>query len=127
VLARYPVGFASALLLLLLSSWVTEWLGVHALFGAFLASLVMPAETKVPAGFESVTETLLLPLFFALTGLRTSIAIEAGAQFWFWAACLVVVAVAGKLFGCTIALRIHGLPWERMPGGGHFGKRPGPD
>jgi Kef-type K+ transport system membrane component KefB len=112
VLGRYPIGFASALILLLISSWVTERLGVHALFGAFMAGLVMPAETKVPAGFESVTETLLLPLFFALTGLHTSIAIGAGAQFWFWAPCLVVVAVAGKLFGCTIALRIHGLPWN---------------
>jgi len=112
LLRRYPMGFASDLILLLISSWVTDWLGVHALFGAFMAGLVMPAETKVPAGFESVTEALLLPLFFALTGLRTSIAIGAGAEFWFWAACLVVVAVAGKLFGCTIALRIHGLPWN---------------
>jgi Kef-type K+ transport system membrane component KefB len=112
LLRRCPIGFASALLLLLISSWVTDWLGVHALFGAFMAGLVMPVETKVPAGFESVTETLLLPLFFALTGLRTSIAIGAGAQFWFWAACLVAVAVAGKLFGCTLALRMNGLPWN---------------
>ena len=112
LLRRYPLSFASALLLLLISSWITESLGVHALFGAFIAGLVMPAETKVPAGLESITETLLLPLFFALTGLRTGIAIGAGAQFWFWCVCIVLVAVAGKLFGCAIALRVKGLPWN---------------
>lgn len=112
LLHRYPPSFASALVLLLVSSWITESLGVHALFGAFLAGLVMPAETKVPAGLEFITETLLLPLFFALTGLRTSVAIGAGAQFWFWCACIVVVAVAGKLFGCALALRVKGLPWH---------------
>ena len=83
---------------------------MHALFGAFLAGVVMPAETKVPAGVESITETLLLPLFFALTGLRTNIAIAAGVQFWFWCGSIVVVAVVGKLFGCAIALRFKGLP-----------------
>ena len=112
LLARYRPGLASALLMLLASSWTTEALGVHALFGAFMAGLVMPRETDFTVKTESLISVLLLPLFFAFTGLRTSITLVSGATLWFYCAAIIVVAIAGKLLGCALAIRTTGLPWR---------------
>ena len=98
--------------MLLASSWATEALGVHALFGAFVAGLVMPRDTQLPKVIEPLTSTLLLPLFFAFTGLRTNIALVSGARLWFYCALIIAVAISGKLFGCAFALRVRGLPWR---------------
>jgi Kef-type K+ transport system membrane component KefB len=112
LLARYRPGLASALLVLLASSWTTEALGVHALFGAFMAGLVMPREMDFAEKTESLITVLLLPLFFAFTGLRTSITLVAGATLWFYCAAIIVVAIAGKLLGCALAIRTTGLSWR---------------
>jgi Kef-type K+ transport system membrane component KefB len=112
VLRRHAPSLATALLLLLASSWTSEALGVHALFGAFVAGLVMPRATQLPKVVEPLTSTLLLPLFFAYTGLRTSIALVSGARLWFYCAAIIAVAISGKLFGCAFALRARGFPWR---------------
>jgi Kef-type K+ transport system membrane component KefB len=112
LLRRRVPNLPTALLLLLASSWATEALGVHALFGAFVAGLVMPRDTQLPKIVEPLTSTLLLPLFFALTGLRTSIALVSGARLWFYCVAIIAVAISGKLFGCAFALRARGLPWR---------------
>jgi Kef-type K+ transport system membrane component KefB len=108
---RVP-NLAGALLLLLASSWLTESLGVHALFGAFVAGLVMPRGTELARIVEPLTNTLLLPLFFAFFGLRTSIALVSGARLWLYCVAIIAVAISGKLFGCAFALRLRGLPWR---------------
>lgn len=92
-----------SLLLLLASSCATEALGIHALFGAFVAGLVMPHGTDLPKVVEPLTSTLLLPLFFAFTGLRISIALVSGAKLWLYCAAIMAVAISGKLLG----LRLH--------------------
>jgi Kef-type K+ transport system membrane component KefB len=112
LLVRYRPGLASALLVLLASSWTTEALGVHALFGAFMAGLVMPRESDFASKTESLITVLLLPLFFAFTGLRTSITLVAGATLWFYCTAIIIVAIAGKLLGCALAIRMTGLPWR---------------
>ena len=72
------------LLLVLVSALCTEWLGIHLLFGAFLMGAIMPKEPKfvryVLDRFETITVTLLLPLFFAFTGLRTNIGLVKGPR-----------------------------------------------
>lgn len=76
-------GLALMLLVALLSAAATDALGVHALFGAFFAGLMMPRSPSVDAVagvVEPVTMTLLLPLFFAFTGLRTSVDQQPGAR-----------------------------------------------
>jgi Kef-type K+ transport system membrane component KefB len=98
--------------LLLASSWATQALGVHALFGAFVSGLAMPRDTQLPKIVEPLTSALLLPLFFAFTGLRTSIALVSGARLWLYCAAIIAVAISGKLFGCAFALRARGLPWR---------------
>ncbi len=101
------------LLLVLLSAWITDRLGIHALFGAFLVGAILP---KDPAFVRAVTErledlvvVLLLPLFFAFTGLRTRIGLVSGGEMWLYAGLIVAVAVAGKLGGSLLAARISGI------------------
>ena len=112
LLRRHTPNMAGALLLLLASSWSTEAIGVHALFGAFVAGLVMPPASELRKLVEPLTSTLLLPLFFAFTGLRTSIALVSGAKMWLYCAAIIAVAISGKLFGCAFTLRARGLPWR---------------
>jgi len=107
---------AIILLLVLTSSLITESLGVHALFGAFLAGVVMPRHAglsrELSQKFEAVVVVLLLPLYFALTGLRSSFFLIAGARMWFYAAAIIVLAVAGKWGGSMISARMNGMTWR---------------
>lgn len=97
-------------------AWFTEIIGIHALFGGFLAGVVMPSA----AGFrsflkerlETVGSALLLPLFFAFTGLRTQIGYLDDWQSWLMGAGIIAVAIAGKLGGSTIAARWTGMSWS---------------
>jgi Kef-type K+ transport system membrane component KefB len=104
------------LVVVMASAWTTEWLGIHALFGAFLAGAMMPKETgfvrEVAEKLQDLTVVFLLPLFFAVTGLRTSIGLVAGAEMWLDCALIVAVAVAGKFGGSAVAARATGLSWR---------------
>ncbi len=104
------------LLLGLASAWITEYLGIHALFGAFLAGAVMPKGERfvhaLTGKLEDVTVVLLLPLFFAFTGLRTAFGLLEGAEMWGYAALIILVAVAGKWGGSTLAARFTGMSWR---------------
>lgn len=105
-----------AVMLAFLSAWATEWLGVHALFGAFFAGAVLPRSKALTHGvvgrLKFVNTVLLLPLFFAFTGLRTSIGLLNGGALWLYAALILLVAVAGKLFGCVASVRLSGMGWR---------------
>lgn len=107
---------AVVLLLLLASAWTTEWLGIHALFGAFCLGAVMPKDPgfvhQLTDKLEDLTVVFLLPLFFASAGLRTSIGLVDSAEMWGFFGLVLLVAVAGKLGGSTIAARATGLSWR---------------
>lgn len=107
---------AALLLCMLASSWATEWLGIHALFGAFFAGVVMPKESGfsecVARKFRPLVVVLLIPLFFAFTGLRTSLGLISGSEMIFFCALVFIVAVAGKFGGSMIAARVMGTPWR---------------
>lgn len=109
-------SLALILLVLLASGWVTESLGVHALFGAFLAGVVMPRHHGLSAELwqklEALTVTLLLPLYFAFTGLRSSFLLIVGAKMWFYCALIIGLAIIGKLGGAMVAARINGMSWR---------------
>jgi Kef-type K+ transport system membrane component KefB len=100
----------------LLSALSTEIIGIHALFGAFLAGIVMPAggsfRKKLVLRVEHFSSVLLLPLFFAFIGLRTQIGVLNGS--WDWLICLVIIAVAtaGKLGGTSLASRMMKMSWR---------------
>ncbi|SRR5581483_3629948 len=115
---------ALILLLLLASATLTEYLGVHLLFGAFLFGAVMPKQQdftdRVTERVQSITLVLLLPVFFAFTGLRTSIGLVRGFEMWFFCSLIVAVAVVGKLGGSAIAARVAGLRWREALSIGAF-------
>src|ERR1700754_3462110 len=106
----------SMLMLVLLCALITETIGLHALFGAFMAGVIMPASenfrTFLKDKIESFSATALLPLFFAFTGLRTEIAL---LIYWnSWAICLLIILVAttGKLVGSMMMSRWTGMNWS---------------
>jgi Kef-type K+ transport system membrane component KefB/nucleotide-binding universal stress UspA family protein len=107
---------ALALLAMTVSAYTTESLGIHALFGAFLLGAIMPKDSgfvhELNEKLQDVTVVFLLPLFFAVTGLRTSIGLVNGADMWLDCALIVVVAVVGKFGGSTFAARVTGLSWR---------------
>jgi Kef-type K+ transport system membrane component KefB len=106
---------AIVLLVLLSSALVTELIGIHALFGAFVAGAIMPVGGAFRAGIrmrlESVSSVFLLPLFFAYTGLRTQIGLLDSVASWAVCLAVIVVATIGKLGGTAAAARWTGLSW----------------
>jgi len=103
-------------LTLLISSYTTEIIGIHALFGAFLAGTIMPENTKFRNIFiqkiEDVALVLLLPLFFVFTGLRTQIGLLNDLYIWKVTGMIILVAVTGKFAGSAIASKIMGQGWR---------------
>jgi Kef-type K+ transport system membrane component KefB len=104
------------LVLLLISSAITEISGIHALFGAFLFGAVLPKEgglaEQLAAKLESTAVLLLLPLFFAYSGLRTQLGLVNGGAEWLLTLALIAVATVGKFGGGTVAARVTGLNWR---------------
>jgi Kef-type K+ transport system membrane component KefB len=111
---------AFLLLCILIAALCTERLGIHLLFGAFLMGAIMPKEHKfvryVLDRFETITVTLLLPLFFAFTGLRTNIGLVKGPQMWMYCILIILVATVGKMGGSTLASRLAGMPLREAAG-----------
>lgn len=116
------------MIFLLLSVWASEALAVHALFGAFLAGIVMPKGGQLQEGLrdrlESVTLVLLLPLFFAFTGLRTSIALLNSVELWLLCGLIVMVAVGSKLLVSGVIVHASDAV-ARVAGGGSPGQHQG--
>lgn len=104
---------AAVLVALLLSALVTEAIGIHALFGAFLLGAIVPHESLLAKSMrqrlEDVVVVLLLPAFFAFTGMRTQIGLVHGAEQVFVCAVIIAVACAGKFGGTAVAARLSGL------------------
>jgi len=98
------------------SAWLTEIIGIHALFGAFLAGVAMPSSAEIRSFLKEKLETFntaaLLPLFFAFTGLRTQLNLLNDLQSWLLCGAVIAVAIAGKLGGSTLAARWTGMNWR---------------
>jgi Kef-type K+ transport system membrane component KefB len=101
-----------SLAVLLVSALITKTIGIHSLFGAFMAGVVMPGNLQfrkfVTERTEYVSVILLLPLFFAYSGLRTQIGLLNTPHLWMWFAVILVVAVVGKLAGTAITAKYLG-------------------
>jgi Kef-type K+ transport system membrane component KefB len=112
---QYNSWAAMILAFALLSGLTTEVIGIHSFFGAFLAGAIIPAgplRSFCKARFESVASGLLLPLFFAFTGLRTQITLLNDPRSWVVAIVVILCAVAGKLGGAMLAARWSGMNWR---------------
>jgi Kef-type K+ transport system membrane component KefB len=105
-----------ALLGCLLSAAMTEWIGIHALFGAFLFGLVIPHDCALAETLErrirDVVSIVFLPAFFAYSGLRTEIGLVDTSAQWLAVGAIILVATLGKFGGVTAAARLNGFGWR---------------
>jgi Kef-type K+ transport system membrane component KefB len=101
---------------LLVSALVTEWIGIHALFGSFLVGALIPSESRLAQRtteqLENVVCVLFLPIFFAFTGLRTRLDLLSDAAAWGLCGLIILIAFLGKAGGVSLASRICGVPWR---------------
>ncbi len=115
-----PGVVALVFALLLLSALATEAIGIHAIFGAFLLGAIIPHDHAVALGLthklEDLVTVLLLPAFFAFTGMRTQIGLVSGFEQWLMCGLIILVATAGKFSGTLVAARIAGLGWSDSTG-----------
>ncbi|MFT3925373.1 MAG: cation:proton antiporter [Myxococcales bacterium] len=92
---------------------IAEAIGIHAIFGAFLMGALVPADSllarTMKQRLEDLAVVLLLPAFFAFTGLRTQLSLVSGAEGWWMCAAIVLVACAGKIGGTVVAARLTGV------------------
>jgi len=103
-------------IVLLLSSYVAELIGIHALFGAFLAGAVIPNDIRfkeiLTGKIEDVSLVLLLPLFFVFTGLRTQIGLLQDTSLLITCIIIILIAITGKLVGAATVARLMGMSWR---------------
>ncbi|MFZ5475937.1 MAG: cation:proton antiporter [Myxococcota bacterium] len=106
-------AIAAILFGLLISAFLAEAIGIHALFGAFLFGAVVPRREAVIRALterlEDLVVVLLLPLFFAFTGLRTEIGLVDSRELWAYCVVIVLAASVGKIAGAAIPARLGGL------------------
>ena len=113
---RHTEGAISMMIVLALASALaTEWLGIHLVFGAFLMGAIMPKSPdfirSLQLKMESVTVVVLLPLFFAFSGLRTNVSMVRG-HLWLYFLVVLATAIGGKFGGSMLAARMAGIPWR---------------
>jgi Kef-type K+ transport system membrane component KefB len=101
---------------LLIAGYLAEVIGIHLLFGAFLAGVIMPEEANIKKvltdKLEDVSVVILLPIFFAFTGLRTQMGLLNESHLWGVFAAIMLVAVSGKFAGSALTARLVGQPWQ---------------
>ena len=109
-------GLMLVLLAVLLSAIATEYIGVHAIFGAFLLGAIVPHESRIAEHvrirIEDLVRVSLLPAFFAVTGLRTQIGLLQTPQEWLLCLAIISIAIIGKFGGVATVARITGLNWR---------------
>ncbi|WP_434384455.1 cation:proton antiporter domain-containing protein [Melittangium boletus] len=107
---------ALTLLMLLASALATEMIGIHALFGSFLFGAIIPKEGGLAEALaeklEDVAVVLLLPLFFAFSGLRTQIGLLNTPENWAMCGLIILLACLGKFGGSALAARFTGSSWR---------------
>jgi Kef-type K+ transport system membrane component KefB len=111
---QIPSGWFAAIVVgVLLSAYITEAIGIDVIFGGFIMGMVMPRHARlteeVTRRVEDFVVTLLLPMFFVYTGLKTNITLLDRPELWLITAGLVVLAIVGKLAGAAIAARVSGF------------------
>jgi Kef-type K+ transport system membrane component KefB len=101
---------------LLASAMMTEYIGIHGFFGAFLFGAIIPHSSRIAGELnrrlDDFVGTLLLPAFFAYTGMRTEIGLVSGLGNWLLCLTIIFVACLGKFGGTLVAARLSGLKWR---------------
>jgi Kef-type K+ transport system membrane component KefB len=109
-------AISGTFLAVLLAALATDAIGIHAVFGAFLLGAIIPHDSRIAREFtvrlKDPVTILLLPAFFAYTGMRTQLALVSGGENWLWCGAILIVATLGKFGGTLIAARLSGYDWR---------------
>ncbi|KAG0322798.1 K(+)/H(+) antiporter [Linnemannia gamsii] len=107
---------AFTMVVVLVSAFVTDIIGVHAIFGSFLVGLIIPNDTGFADGvtkrIEDLVSVIFLPIYFALSGLKTQIGLLDNGRIWGLVILTTFVACFGKIVGCTSAAKLQGMEWR---------------
>ncbi|GAA5920681.1 hypothetical protein JCM1841_002894 [Sporobolomyces salmonicolor] len=100
--------------LVLASAFLTDRIGIHAIFGAFLVGLIVPKQIRhrLTEKIEDLVTVLFLPLYFALSGLNTDLSLLSDGSIWGWTVCVIVVAFASKFLACGAVAKGFGMDWR---------------
>lgn len=108
--------FSLILIALLVSAFTAEWIGIHALFGAFLLGATVPHDCALARHLmrrlRDAAVVFFLPVYFAFTGMRTDITLLGSVEQWLICSLIILVASLGKFGGSFAAARLTGLPWR---------------
>ncbi|KAI7856608.1 Sodium/hydrogen exchanger family-domain-containing protein, partial [Circinella umbellata] len=108
-----PLLMTVTFVIVLVSAFVTDIIGVHPIFGGFLAGTIIPHENdlaiKVAEKTEDLVNILLLPLYFTLSGLKTQIGLLNSGAVWGYVILVIFLACFGKITGCTLAAKFCGM------------------
>jgi len=111
-----PLTMSILLILVLLSAFVTDTIGIHPVFGGFLVGIIVPHEHSfaiyVTEKIEDMVSIVFLPLYFALSGLKTQIGLLNSGPVWGYVFLVIAVACFGKVTGCTLAAKASGMSWR---------------
>ncbi|KAJ1035953.1 hypothetical protein NDA13_000608 [Ustilago tritici] len=101
------------LLLVLVSAWITDIIGVHAIFGSFLVGLMIPHQggyaIALTEKMEDLVLVIFLPIYFALSGLKTNLGDLNSGKAWAYTIAIIVIAFFSKFLGCAAAAKAFGL------------------
>jgi Kef-type K+ transport system membrane component KefB len=114
---RMPSGWFAAIVIgVLLSAYVTEEINIAFIFGGFVFGMIMPRHARlneeITRRIDDFVVTLLLPVFFVYTGLRTNVGLLDRPELWLLTLLLIAVAILGKLAGAATAARVTGYDWK---------------
>jgi Kef-type K+ transport system membrane component KefB len=108
--------FAAIIIAVLLSAYITQEINIAFIFGGFIMGMIMPRHARlseeITRRIDDFVVTLLLPIFFVYTGLRTNIGLLDRPELWLLTLLLIGVAILGKLAGASIAARVSGYDWK---------------
>jgi Kef-type K+ transport system membrane component KefB len=100
----------------LVASLITDIIGIHSIFGAFISGLVIPRrhgfEISLTEKIEDLVTVLFLPLFFAYSGLKTNIGLLNSGIAWASVLLVILTACSGKIVGCAGAARMLKMNWR---------------
>ena len=112
-------GRAAGLTMMALGAWFTDVIGLHTVFGAFIMGAAIPrgiCARDLMAGIQPLCVALLLPLFFAYSGLNTQITLLNTAYMWLICGVVLAVAVVSKGVACAVAAMATGIPGREAIG-----------
>ncbi|KAH8094890.1 Sodium/hydrogen exchanger family-domain-containing protein [Cristinia sonorae] len=108
-----PLLMTLTMILVFFSAFFTDIIGVHAIFGGFLAGLIIPKDNgfaiSIVEKIEDLISVVFLPLYFALSGLRTNLGLLDNGVTWGYTILIIVVAFFSKFLGCSIAAKFTGF------------------